>query len=212
MNGQSVNDNLNWSIEFTQIFPKFYFHKQDSEKELVAYSPKENRSLGFSFGKVLNHRFELTVGIQRVNRTYYLQYEPKRNTDINRIEHSSSVRFVPIIINISAINNRYVKIKLQAGLAPTMIKDNVTKEYLSPTIPNYSRPDVHITNFLSGLIGLRLEKNIFKERFYISAQTNYVHKLTNYSPRFNSTNRITLDFGIKYRFRTRVNSSLIVIP
>lgn len=201
MYSYSINDTLTWSIELAQVFPKFYFHRQDFEKELVTITPIESRSLGFSIGKVLNNRFEFSVGIQMLNRRYYLQYEPKKSNDIDRINHHSVVWCIPIVINSSEFKNRFLKIKLQTGLVFSMLDDQIIKEYLSPSITMQSGPDFVTTSFVSGLIGLRLEKDIIKERFCFSIQSNYVHKLTNYSPRFNSTNRLSFDFGIKYRFK-----------
>lgn len=197
----SNNDSLNWSIELTRVFPKFYFHRQDFEKALVSNTPLENRSSGFSIGKVLNKRLDFSVGIQWINRIYHLQYEPKKSNDIARINHNSGVWCIPMVINSSEFANHLLLIKLQVGLVFSKINDQIIKEYLSPSITMQTSPDYTTTSFWSGLVGLRLEKHIIKERFCFSIQSNYVHKLTNYSSRFNSTNRLTLEFGIKYRFK-----------
>ncbi len=198
INGNNRNDTLKWSITVEKILPKFFFFKQDYEKELIIDKKLQNHSWGISIGSTLNKNYEITIGLQKLNRNYYLQYEPKLNSDIKKITHNSTVSYLPFDINFNVINKQNIKFKLQTGIGLTKINDQIIKEYLDPTIR--SNPIYGYTIFWSGLLGLKLEKNLLNDRLFFSFQTNYIHEITKHNPFYNSTNRLAYNFGLKYKF------------
>ena len=189
-----------FSITPEMIFAKYFFYPEVGGNKLV--SKPIHTGLGIELNFRGRHRFGVSVGMQVIPRSFYV--EAPASADTHRflgVSHSSGVTALPVYINYLAYENRHLKIFLRGGLLLTRSTDNMHYDYTYPAYPAFAekgRRKTHNRGFIAWSVGFNVERNLYKRDFYLSVKLYYVREFWGNKPGYvsNTTNRLCASVGI----------------
>lgn len=105
------------------------------------------------------------------------------------------------------LKRNYLNIYFQCGAGISSISDQILSKYSDSTTlklyPGAQNHEYYRSVFFSGLAGFKMETNIYKKRLFFDLQVNYIRESVRRNYYTNSSNRITFDIGLIWKFKLK---------